>query len=74
MARASDIIKGLTILAKYVDKGIDAHIGGADHDIIFGTMDNHDENENPISAEDTKSLESAGWHKDGEYGGWSCFV
>lgn len=70
MAKGSDIIKGLTILAKYEDEGIDTHIGGADHDIIYGFAP--DEDKNPISTEDIEALDSAGWFRDDE--GWSCFV
>jgi len=42
------------------------HIGGADHDVIYGPSE--------ASEEDQKILEENGWHFDDEIGCWSTFV
>ena len=70
MARVIDIIKGLQILAKYAEE--DAHIGGAEHDVIYGppTM-------GEISPEDREKLRESRWHEgeDEDEGlGWYHFA
>jgi hypothetical protein len=58
MARVSDIIEGLAILAKYREEGPAAHIGGADHDRIFGLGVDPE----AIDERDRRRLEELGWH------------
>ena len=66
MASFGSLIEGLTILAKYDKDGLRGHVGGADHDIIFGG--------NPeVSEEDKKRLDELGWHYSSEYGCWAHF-
>lgn len=57
MAMISDLIEGFQILQKYV--GSDEHIGGADHDIIWGV-------DCEVSEEDAKRLNELGWHQDSD--------
>jgi hypothetical protein len=57
MARAIDIVEGLKILAKYAPKGLEEHIGGANHDIIFGL----DIDQATIPDEDIILLDRHGW-------------
>lgn len=77
MASIKSIVEGLEILAKTaeVPAGLaedgetdrrTAHIGGAEHDIIFGP-------EADPSAEDVERLEELGWHWSAEYDAWSLF-
>lgn len=78
MASVAQVVEGLEILAKTasVPRGLSengetdtrtAHLGGADHDIIWGP-------EADPSDEDKTRLEELGWHVDSESGLWSRFV
>ena len=73
MARAIDIIKGLEILCKYADRGTDAHIGGAEHDVIYGVeVDN-----SRVTDEDLETLDRHGWlcgEARGDDEGWFHFA
>ena len=57
MASIKDLIDGLTLLAKYEEKGNEAQINGADHDIIYGGGE-------PLkwSEEDRARMDVLGWH------------
>lgn len=77
MASIKSIVEGLGILAKTaeVPAGLaedgetdrrTAHIGGADHDIIWGP-------EADPSADDIERLEELGWHFSSECQVWSLF-
>lgn len=77
MASIKSIVEGLEILAKTakVPAGLaedvetdrrTAHIGGADHDIIWGP-------EADPSVEDIERLEALGWHFSSECQVWSRF-
>lgn len=68
MASYKQIIGGLTILAKYDKDGFDGHIGGADHDIVYGSQ----VDPKNMSEEDKNTLEDLRWHFD-EDNGWSHF-
>jgi len=70
MAKISDIIAGLQLLCKYVEKGEETHLAGADHEIIYSPV--HIEHD--ISSEDLNKLEELGWHKDEDSKCWSNFV
>lgn len=78
MASIAEVVEGLEILAKtasvprgLVDKGETdrrtAHLGGADHDIIWGP-------EADPSDDDKKRLGELGWHFCSENEVWSRFV
>ena len=78
MASIAEVVEGLEILAKtaiipagLVEKGETdrrtAHLGGADHDIIYGPDANPDES-------DCGRLDELGWHFDDEIDCWCCFV
>lgn len=68
MAKLSDVIEGLQILAKYQPD--DASIGGASHDIIWGgDLPAEDANN-----DDTRRLDELGWHWSSECDCWSRFV
>ena len=69
MASVNEIVKGLQILAKYSTDGEEGHLGGADHDIIYGPPMSKD-----VSPEDATELEALGWHLDLDYGQWAHFV
>ena len=80
------LIEGLQILAKYEDKGLEAYIGGAEHDKICGSAAeinedaevelNEDEEEvfvdTRLSTEDHARLIELGWFIDDGY--WCCFT
>ena len=78
MASVAQVVEGLEILAKTasVPAGLaesgetdtrTAHIGGAEHDILFGP-------EADPSVEDRNRLEELGWHYDSEVDCWARFV
>lgn len=78
MASVAEVVEGLEILAKTasVPRGLaengetdtrTAHLGGANHDIIWGP-------EADPSDEDKKRLDELGWHFDSESDCWSRFV
>ena len=78
MASVAQVVEGLEILAKtasvpirLAEKGETdtrtAHLGGADHDILWGP-------EEDPSDEDKKRLDELGWHFDSESECWSRFV
>ena len=73
MATYSQVIVGLEILAAHEDEGTEAHIGGADHDIIYAGLCGE-----PLKpSEDSptgKRLKELGWHVDSETEGWARFV
>jgi hypothetical protein len=86
--RFSELIEGLQILAKYEEKGLEAHINGADHDVISAASAEvdedapvaYDEDEEPIrrdtrlSTQDDARLRELGWFVSEEYGDvWICF-
>jgi hypothetical protein len=70
MATINDIVKGFRLLAKYEKEGMEAHIGGADHDVIFGSNTKQED----IDICDQAELMEAGWHWSREYDCWCCFV
>lgn len=41
----SEMIEGLQILAKYEEKGLETHINGADHDVVWASSAHVDEDE-----------------------------
>lgn len=78
MASIAQVVEGLEILAKTasVPRGLaekgetdrrTAHIGGANHDIIWGP-------DADPSDEDKARLEELGWHFDQESDCWARFV
>jgi hypothetical protein len=78
MASIAEVVEGLEILAKtasvplgLAEKGENdrrtAHLGGADHDVIWGP-------DADPSDEDKTRLEQLGWHFDEELDCWSLFV
>lgn len=78
MASVAQVVEGLEILAKTADvpRGLadagetdtrTAHLGGAEHDILWGPQANPSE-------EDRTRLEQLGWHYDVESNGWARFV
>ena len=78
MASIAEVVEGLEILAKtasvplgLAEKGENdrrtAHLGGADHDVIWGP-------DADPSDEDKTRLEQLGWHFDEELDCWSRFV
>ena len=78
MTTVAQVVEGLEILAKTasVPAGLaesgetdtrTAHIGGAEHDILFGP-------EADPSVEDCNRLEELGWHYDSEVDCWARFV
>lgn len=69
MATYKQIIEGLTILAKHDKDGFEGHLGGADHDIVYGHQASM---LNKMSDEDRAKLNELGWHFD-EDNGWSHF-
>lgn len=66
MALIREIVDGLEILAKTSRRGRDEHLGGAEHDIMFGP-------ESEPTTDDMRKLEELGWHYDEEVGLWSHF-
>ena len=71
MATMQDIADGFAVLSKYEKEGMQAHIGGASHDIIFGSTAFTPEG---MSAEDVAKLDELGWHWSDEYDCWCHFV
>ena len=71
MAKFSDIIEGLIIFQKCLPPG--AHLGGADHDIIYAAPE-----DTVVSEEDKKKLEELNWNcgedDGGDCSGWYHFV
>ena len=72
MATINDVVKGLRIFAKYEKKGMEAHMGGADHDVIYGSSGIIKQED--FSIEDQAELLEAGWHWSDENGCWCRFV
>ena len=84
------IIEGLQILAKYEEEGLDRYLNGAEHDVIWATTADVDEEAEParnkfdepayvdrrVSAEDAARLGELGWLISGEnYDySWTTFV
>ena len=68
MATSNQIIEGLKILALYNSHGLNAHLGGADHDIIYGIP-----TDTELSVEDAAKMSELGWHFKGDEG-WQRFV
>ena len=68
MARTADIISGLQILLKYTNDPA-AHIGGAEHDVIYGPPLLND-----VSEADKQALESTGWICEEDECGWFHFA
>ena len=70
MATINSIINGLEIMADYdVNQG-ESHIGGADHDIIWGA-NTPPENMNGY---DVDELDKLGWFWSEEYECWSHYA
>lgn len=67
MATYNEIIEGLKIQAKYVANGLEAHIGGAEHDVIYGMVGI------VVSDDDRVRLEALGWYLDSDEQ-WQHFV
>lgn len=78
MASIAEVVEGLEILAKTasVPRGLaekgetdtrTAHLGGADHDILWGP-------EADPSDEDKNRLHELGWHFDSQSECWSRIV
>ena len=67
MAKYSDVIAGLRLFETKGGPG--AHMGGADHDVIYGASADTE-----FSAEELAQLESWGWCKSDEYDCWILFV
>jgi|GEM_PF-3890904 len=76
----SEMIEGLQILAKYEEKGLDAHLNGADHDVIWAAsaepsdveefLDEDGEGmpmDTRLTEEDHKRLVELGWFVSEEY-------
>lgn len=77
----AEMIEGLQIFAKYEEHGLEAHLNGADHDVIWATtpqMDyDHPDYDEPevqryldkrMSEDDLVRLEELGWFISHEYG------
>lgn len=71
MATIHDIRRGLEILSKYTEAGASEHIGGAEHDVIYGPPLLKNEE---IIPDDLKALDDCGWIFDEDEDGWFCFV
>lgn len=69
MATINNVIKGLTILAKYTAKGGDCYNISAEHDVIYAGPDGE-----AVSAEDAAELEGIGWFLDKDVDSWAVFV
>lgn len=78
MASVAQVVEGLEILAKTASVPLGlaeqgetdtrtAHLGGAEHDVIWGPQADP-------SAEDRRRLEELGWHYDPSVDGWARFV
>lgn len=78
MASVAEVVEGLEILAKTAviprllaesgeTDGRKAHLGGAEHDIIWGP-------DADPSDEDKERLEELGWHFDEQSDCWSRYV
>jgi hypothetical protein len=78
MASVAQVVEGLEILSKTatVPPGLaetgetdtrTAHLGGAEHDILYGPQADP-------SLEDRQRLAELGWHYDVEVDGWARFV
>ena len=70
MATSSEIVEGLTILAKYHPRGMEGHLVEAEHDVIYTNL----EKPRSVSAEDQHRLDELGWHFSKEFGQWARFV
>jgi hypothetical protein len=70
MATTRNIVEGLEILARACPDGNNAHLGGAEHDKIWGPP----ANPSFISEEDRRRLDLLGWSYDEQYDGWYHFV
>lgn len=69
MATYNEIIRGLDIFARYTHNGHEAHLGGADHDVIYGLplIVN-------VSDVDAARLEELGWHRNKSADCWVHYV
>ena len=65
---ARNFVKGVNILAKYVDG--DEHCICAEHDVLYFGPNN----KNVVSEEDLVILEDSGWRFDDDVDAWRCFV
>lgn len=68
VATYRNIINGLKLFAAI--EGEDAHVPGADHDVIYGP----ELEEGQLTQEQLAQLEEWGWHLSEESGGWQHFV
>lgn len=71
MAKTTNIIAGLNILAKYADGGLDALEVEGQHDIIFVVAPN---DLRSVSDEDKKALDDLHWHWSTDGDCWSRFT
>ena len=80
MAQISDVIEGLTILAKYVDAS--KHCVSAEHDVIYAGPNepgDHNDDDSTVSNTLVTGIDAArllelGWHIDSEVESWARFV
>ena len=66
---AKDLIKGLTIIEKYMPKGESGYHIRAEHDVIYAASLDW-----PISDKDKKELEELGFYPDEDADGWRAMV
>ena len=71
MARISEIILGLEILAQYCPEGESTHLGSAEQDVLYLYGPKIDGN---VSPDDAQALVGLGWYFDEKNPLWACFV
>ena len=59
-----NLIAGLTILAKYTPKGLEADCTGAEHDVVYVLP--RDELAEVFTEEDKKALDALGFYSDND--------
>ena len=67
MATYSNVIAGLQLFASKEDAK--THVGGADHDVIYGGPLTTE-----LDEEEKAQLETWGWHESKECDCWCCYV
>jgi hypothetical protein len=70
MATYQEIVSGMVIFTKYEQDGVLAHVGGADHDIIYGLalLPKY------MAPEDVEKLNEFGWSYSEQYDCWYHYV
>ncbi|MHB1950225.1 MAG: hypothetical protein ACYCQK_01970 [Acidiferrobacteraceae bacterium] len=81
----SEMIEGLQILAKYEERGLEAPINGAEHDIVFAASGDFSDEEfdqdddeyvlrdSRLTEADQARLVELGWHVDEDAESWAHY-